>query len=48
MQEDVKSLFIAVAGNEPGRDGVLNDALASYLASTLSGPDAEAKLAAVW
>lgn len=37
-----------IAGEEPGRDSVLTETLAGYLANILTGSDVEAKLAAVW
>jgi hypothetical protein len=37
-----------IAGEEAGRDSVLTEALAGYLATILAGSDGEAKLAAVW
>lgn len=37
-----------VVGEEAGRDSVLTETLAGYLATVLAGSDGEAKLAAVW
>ena len=39
---------LCIVGEEPGRDSVLTEALAGYLADILTASDAEEKLAAVW
>ena len=47
--EDFESSWqLCIAGEEPGRDSVLTEALAGYLANILTASDAEEKLAAVW